>query len=173
MQDYFENYLIPMCDYVTDGVGHCILDWGSMFPQVSYVKRYINLVYYIDVGECKNLNRILKQHLKAYTAIKATVFQVKTLIDFITCETNYKDMGFHQDKLIAAFAFFGLGRGVEVLTMNRNSILAIDVLNDIVTIEIERCQKSITRKTVVVIPGLGDETTIKNFNLATLLTDHL
>ena len=137
----------------------CVFDAGSFFPIVTYTKRFIYLKYAIDLGPCRDLNRLLKKETFGHEPVKKEIFTLDELTRFV--ERKPQDGGERQESLLALCSFFGLGRSAEVAVMTRETV---SIKSDSVVFSISRCAKSKTfRTTKVVVPIVGEFNTPRKF----------
>lgn len=134
--EFVDEFLLNLCNG-----GVPILGLGSFWPTVSHVKRYILLRYLIDLSVSKQLNRHLKMRTKMHKPKKRATFTFAELEDYVlnTAHENICDL---QDKIIAIFSFYLLGRSDEISKMRKEMITFVDIENGVISVALPRCAKN-------------------------------
>ena len=102
--EFFESYLW----YLIHPRTHvCVFDCGSFFPIVAYTKRFIYLKYAVDLGPCRELNRLLKKETFGHQPTKKEIFTLEELTKFV--ERKPQDGGERQESLLVLCSFFWFG----------------------------------------------------------------
>ena len=129
-------------------------------------KKYVYLKYSVDLGPCRDLNKILKREVFGYEPSKKSTFTLAELGSFV--ERAEQDGKGRQESLIALFSFYGLGRSTEIAELVKEDLLSTPNADGSVLFVLHRCAKSRhIRTTRVFVPAVG------SFNTALQLQQHL
>jgi hypothetical protein len=75
--EYFEEFLFRLSNLN----GQCVLDFGSFFPNISLIKKYISLRFGIKLGDCHELHLRIQAKTKTFVPTKKKVFTLSQLQD--------------------------------------------------------------------------------------------
>ena len=159
LQKYYKSYL-----WVLSNSKGCVYNLGSFFPVISSTKKFIYLKYVIDLGDCPELNQIIKKECEKHKPTKKATFEFEKIKQYV--KHLGQDPGDRQESLIALINLFGLGHSVEVSMLKSSNVQ----FNDDGSIELvlQHCAKSKQfKKTKVHVPPVG------LFNVAKELKNHM
>ena len=99
-----EEYLDLLCDQNSWAViGH-----GSLFPEISHVKKYLRIHYGVDLAQTRVLNCLLSRLAKDHKPQQAATFTAMQVECFLTCKGFSSSLPDIQQMLVCALAYYGL-----------------------------------------------------------------
>ena len=111
---YLSNFLYNL----SGADSYCLLDLGSLFPEMSHVKKFLSLKHGADFAKTPELNALLKYLGKQHKPKKAAVFSTKQLEKYCARPIDESlKLKENQETMIALFAFYSLGRKSEIMNL--------------------------------------------------------
>ena len=115
---YVEEYLDLLCDQNS----WAVIGYGSLFPEISHVKKYLRIRFGVDLAQMRVLNCLLSRLAKDHKPQQAATFTAMQVECFLTCKGFSSSLPDIQQTLVCALAYYGLLHQCEVMAMEEGSM---------------------------------------------------